>query len=245
MLTSPTTELHVVILAAGKGSRMHSSLPKVLHCIGGKPLLEHVLDAAAALSPTSIHVIVGHCKEQVREAFTDYNFTNDFLMLTADVPLISSQTLFNLCKAMHSFNLAVLTAIVSDPTGLGRIIRNHEDNVVGIVEQKDANLEQQAINEINSGIMCAQASHLKEWLMVLNNNNAQQEYYLTDIVGLANANGQLVSAQSVDSQEEIEGINNRVQLAKVERVYQKKRVEQFMHAGVTVIDPTTPQLATM
>ena len=262
-----TPELHVVVLAAGKGSRMHSTLPKVLHRVADKPLLAHVLDAAAGLMPTKAHIIIGHGKDQVKETFANYASSTkleinwveqaeqlgtgdavksalpfipdnaNVLMLTADVPLISTETLLSLSQAMASFSLTVLTAIVSDPTGLGRIIRDQENNMVGIIEQKDATPQQLAINEINSGIMCARSQHLKKWLMALNNDNAQQEYYLTDIVGLATAAGHLISAQSVKNSSEVEGINSRVQLAKVERVYQSQQIEKLMESGVTVIDP--------
>ena len=256
-----STELHIVILAAGKGSRMHSSLPKVLHCIAGKPLLAHVINAASKLNPTKLHVIVGHGKELVQTAIKQDNInwveqkqqlgTGDavkqalpyipdnanVLMLTADVPLISTKSLSGLCDSMNSFPLALLTAIMPDPFGLGRIIRNSSDCVIAIVEQKDATTEQQQISEINSGIMCARASDLKVWLAKIDNNNAQGEYYLTDIIAFAHTDGNQVNAITVDNFTEVEGINDRIQLARVERLYQTQQVETLMESGVTVIDP--------
>lgn len=260
--SEPSTELHIVILAAGKGSRMHSSLPKVLHHIAGKPLLGHVLDAATTLSPSKVHVIVGHGKDQVmdtfphsevnwieqaqqlgtgdavKQALPDIPDNSNVLMLTADVPLIQSDTLSQLSNSMSSFPLALLTTMTPDPTGLGRIVRDQSESVIGIVEQKDASAAQQQIREINSGIMCARAKDLKNWLSKIENNNAQEEYYLTDIVGLAHSEGCQISALTIENYTEVEGINNRVQLARVERLYQARRVEQLMTNGVTVIDPT-------
>ncbi len=257
-----STELHIVILAAGKGSRMHSSLPKVLHCIAGKPLLGHVIDAASKLNPNKLHIVVGHGKQQVMAAFSemDVNWVeqtqqlgtgdavkqalpfitadSNVLMLTADVPLIQSDTLAQLCDSMASFPLALLTAIMPDPTGLGRIIRDTSESAIGIVEQKDANESQQKIQEINSGIMCARTTELTKWLNNIDNQNAQQEYYLTDIVGLAHAQGCLINTQTVNNHSEVEGINSRTQLARVERLYQRVKVEALMESGVTVLDPS-------
>lgn len=256
-----SSELHIVILAAGKGSRMQSSLPKVLHCIAGKPLLGHVLDAASALEPSQLHVVVGHGKEQVIEKFKalDINWveqaeqlgTGDavkqalpsipddavVLMLTADVPLINPKTLGPLCDAMSSYSLALLTAQMPDPTGLGRILRDTSDNVIGIVEEKDATATQRAISEINAGIMCARSAELKQWLSQIQANNAQQEYYLTDIVKLARDQGDQINAVTVNHYSEVEGINSRSQLAKVERIYQSQRVAALMDGGVTILDP--------
>ncbi|MBX2848730.1 MAG: bifunctional UDP-N-acetylglucosamine diphosphorylase/glucosamine-1-phosphate N-acetyltransferase GlmU [Acidiferrobacterales bacterium] len=260
--SEPSSELHIVILAAGKGSRMRSNLPKVLHCVGGKPLLAHVIDSASALKPAKLHIIIGHGKGQVKSAFdgTEVNWieqekqlgTGDavkqalpfipdnahVLMLTADVPLIKTATLKLLCDSMAAFPLALLTAIMPDPTGLGRIVRDQAGLVTGIVEQKDANSEQQKIHEINSGIMCARSQELKDWLNRIDTKNAQGEYYLTDIVGLAHTDSCQINALAVDNPADVDGINSRVQLAKVERSYQIQRVSELMQAGVTVIDPS-------
>lgn len=263
-MTKPPLE--IAILAAGKGSRMRSSLPKVLHQVAGKPLLGHVIDTALQLQPSKIHVVVGHAKDQVISAFKGHDLgdvelnwveqleqlgtghavqqvmpdvSDDayLLMLTADVPLINSATLSPMVASMAAFPLALLTANFSDPTGLGRIIRDESDGVCGIVEQKDASKEQAAIQEINSGILCARANDLKNWLSELSNDNAQQEYYLTDIVKIAYAAGNPITAYQPASNVEVEGINNRVQLARVERIHQHRRAEQLMESGVTIIDP--------
>jgi bifunctional UDP-N-acetylglucosamine pyrophosphorylase/glucosamine-1-phosphate N-acetyltransferase len=263
-MTKPTLE--IAILAAGKGSRMQSSLPKVLHQVAGKPLLAHVVDTALQLRPSKIHIVVGHAKDQVIDALKGHDLgdvelrwveqidqlgtghavqqvmpgvSDDacLLMLTADVPLITSDTLAPMVASMAAFPLALLTANFSDPTGLGRIIRDESDGVCGIVEQKDASSEQAAIQEINSGILCARAKDLKAWLSELSNDNAQQEYYLTDIVKIAYGAGNPITAYQPASNAEVEGINSRVQLARVERLYQRIRAEQLMESGVTIIDP--------
>lgn len=260
-------ELHIVVLAAGKGSRMKSAMPKVLHCVAGKPLLGHVLDAAVKLEPTQIHVIVGHGKESVTSYLDSYSSENksnvqaieqveqngtgdavkqampsipdtaNTLMLTADVPLIKTESLATLTASMQTVSLALLTAHVTNPTGLGRILRDDSDNLVGIVEEKDANAKQREIREINSGILCARAKELKDWLSEIKPNNAQGEYYLTDIVALAHQQGQVIQATSATSHTEVEGINSRSQLAKVERLYQQGRAESLMENGITIADP--------
>ena len=254
-------ELHIVVLAAGKGSRMRSALPKVLHQVAGKPLLAHVLDSARQLKPAVIHVVVGHGKDAIKQTFAEQNISwveqtqqlgtghavlqalpniSDsarVLMLTADVPLISATTLASMCDSLDSVALALLTAQVSDPTGLGRILRDESDNVYGIVEQKDASAEQQLIEEINSGIMAARAKDLKEWLAAVRSDNAQQEYYLTDIVGIAHQQGNSIATFHPQQNHEVEGINDRAQLARVERVYQRREAQRLMASGVTIIDP--------
>lgn len=252
--------LEVIILAAGKGTRMKSALPKVLHEVAGKPLLGHVIDAARAINPSKIHVVVGHGKEQVQAAFAgqDINWVEqeqqngtghavqtalpsvdpnaNVLMLTADVPLISSDTLGRLAEHMLAFPLALLTAKVENPFGLGRIVRQG-DSVIGIVEEKDCSTEQRKINEINSGIMCARKAELETWLKNIDTDNAQGELYLTDIVGLAYQSGNPIAALQPLDNAEVEGINSRQQLAQVERAYQRLRANQLMDAGVTIIDP--------
>lgn len=240
---------------------MQSSLPKVLHQIAGKPLLGHVIDAALKLHPTKIHVVVGHGKQQVIDQFSthsvhwveqleqlgtghavqqvmpDIGDGSSVLMLTADVPLISADTLALLCASMPSMPLSLLTAIVPDATGLGRILRDGADSVCGIVEEKDASPEQRAIREINSGIMCARAADLKSWLARLKNDNAQKEYYLTDIVEIAHCDGNPIAAFQPQHIVEVEGINSRSQLARVERIFQHRQAERLMADGVTIIDP--------
>ncbi|MFQ3245590.1 MAG: bifunctional UDP-N-acetylglucosamine pyrophosphorylase/glucosamine-1-phosphate N-acetyltransferase [Arenicella sp.] len=272
--------LHVVILAAGKGSRMRSDLPKVLHQIAGKSLLGHVIDSALELNPAQIHVVVGHGKDLVIDSFAQHacndrlnwveqteqlgtghavsqalpfivsdagkdsdsanssaNKSANVLMLTADVPLIRSSTLSAMVSAMSSSPLALLTALVDDPFGLGRITRDESAAVSGIVEQKDANSEQRKINEINSGIICADSEQLKIWLSQVSNDNVQQEFYLTDVVGLAYAAGNPIAALHPDNNAEVTGINSRLQLSQVERLFQAEQAEQLMNNGVTIMDP--------
>jgi len=257
--------LHIVILAAGKGSRMRSNLPKVLHKVAGKSLLGHVIDSALELKPEQIHVVVGHGKDEVISSFSSHKDAERFnwveqieqlgtghavsqalpsisddanvLMLTADVPLIKPSTLQAMVGAMSSSPLALLTAIVDDPFGLGRITRDDTNAVTGIVEQKDADAAQQRINEINSGIICAHREQLGTWLEQVGNNNAQNEFYLTDVVALAYESGNPISTLHPEQNSEVTGINSRVQLAEVERLYQHAQAERLMNAGVTILDP--------
>lgn len=264
MLPSP---LEIVILAAGKGSRMKSAAPKVLHEIAGKSLLAHVIESALSLKPAEIHVVVGHGKQSIIDAFANFEAdglklnwveqaeqlgtghavqqvipaidkNSSVLMLTADVPLIGPATLQPLVTSMSAFPLALLTAEFPQPEGLGRIVRDDTDNVCGIVEHKDASPEQLKIKEINSGIMCARCAELTNWLGQLDNNNAQQEYYLTDIVAIANAEGNPITTFQARHNHEVAGINSRSQLAQVERIYQHQQAEQLMESGVTIIDPS-------
>jgi len=254
--------LEVIILAAGKGSRMRSNLPKVLHQVAGKPLLAHVLDTARKLEPIKIHVVVGHGKQQVMQRFNDakvnwveqaqqngtghavqevlphINEKSSILMLTADVPMISNETLKPMVDAMQAFPLALLTATVPNPNGLGRIIRTDDNGVCGIVEHKDASAEQKKIQEINSGILCARAKELKLWLSQIKSENAQKELYLTDIVEIAHQAGSPITAYMADDHNEVHGINTRVQLAEVERQHQRQRAKKLMNSGVTIIDPS-------
>lgn len=260
-----TRPLHIVVLAAGKGSRMNSDLPKVLHQIAGQSLLAHVLKSAFSLGPDCIHVVVGHQKQQVIDAFSNHpekqrlNWVEqteqlgtghavstampaiptdaNVLMLTADVPLIQAHTLRAMVSAMAHAPLALLTADVRNPFGLGRITRDTSGNITGIVEQKDATEAQRAIREINSGILCARSADLARWLQQIGNQNAQQEYYLTDIVALAHEEGAPVFGTQPESETEVMGINTRVQLAEVERLFQQATVEALMVSGVTMRDP--------
>lgn len=257
--------LHVVVLAAGKGSRMRSTMPKVLHQLAGQSLLEHVLNSALQLDPAHLHVVVGHAKEQVISAFETHPAAHKIswveqrqqlgtghavaqalpaipdhaqvLMLTADVPLIAASTLSSLCNSMAQFSLALLTAKVEQPFGLGRITRDGAGAITGIVEEKDASKAQREINEINSGILCARAAPLKKWLQAVDNSNAQQEYYLTDIVALAVADGEPITAQHPQHNHEVVGINSRAQLAEAEAHYRAIQAHRLMEAGVTLRDP--------
>ncbi|MDG6241367.1 bifunctional UDP-N-acetylglucosamine diphosphorylase/glucosamine-1-phosphate N-acetyltransferase GlmU [Glaesserella parasuis] len=254
------TQLSVVILAAGKGTRMYSDLPKVLHPIAGKPMVKHVIDTAKQLSAKQIHLIYGHGGDllqqrlsaepvnwvlQAEQLGTGHAmqqaapfFANDenILMLYGDAPLITAETLEKLIAAKPENGIALLTVVLDNPTGYGRIIREN-GSVVAIVEQKDANPEQLKIQEINTGVMVASGASFKKWLSQLDNNNAQGEYYITDVIAMANRDGYKVEAVQATNLMEVEGANNRLQLAALERYYQKAQAEKLLLAGVTIIDP--------
>ncbi|MDE3986512.1 bifunctional UDP-N-acetylglucosamine diphosphorylase/glucosamine-1-phosphate N-acetyltransferase GlmU [Glaesserella parasuis] len=254
------TQLSVVILAAGKGTRMYSDLPKVLHPIAGKPMVKHVIDTAKQLSAKQIHLIyghggdllqqrlsvepvnwvlqaeqlgTGHAMQQAAPFFAD---DENILMLYGDAPLITATTLEKLIAAKPENGIALLTVVLDNPTGYGRIIREN-GSVVAIVEQKDANPEQLKIQEINTGVMVASGASFKKWLSQLDNNNAQGEYYITDVIAMANRDGYKVEAVQATNLMEVEGANNRLQLAALERYYQKIQAEKLLLAGVTIIDP--------
>ncbi|HEB98984.1 MAG TPA: UDP-N-acetylglucosamine diphosphorylase/glucosamine-1-phosphate N-acetyltransferase [Thiotrichales bacterium] len=252
--------MEIVILAAGQGTRMRSTLPKVLHPLAGRPLLEHVIGTARQLEARAIHVVYGHGGELVRERLggLDVNWVEQaeqlgtghavaqampavgddarVLVLYGDVPLIGADTLRRLAEVAAD-GLGLLTAELDDPTGYGRILRDGEGRVVGIVEHKDASPEQLAIREINTGFLAAAAADLRRWLGALSNDNAQGEYYLTDIVGMATAEGLPVNAVSPGAIDEILGVNDRVQLAHLERAFQRREAERLMRAGTTLLDP--------
>ena len=256
MVMSP---LNIVILAAGKGTRMVSDKPKVLHMLAGKPLLQHVLDCALSLQPQQVCVVYGHGGEAVPQAMAQYNarfliqepqlgtghavqqalpyLENDSrtLVLYGDVPLIQHSTLHQMLQAGEG--LVLLTVNLDDPTGYGRIVRNAESDVQSIVEQKDASPEQLKIEEVNTGIMLVPTAKLREWLGRLGNNNAQGEYYLTDIVAMAVQQGVPVHTVQPAQRWEVEGINNKMQLATLERVWQQNVARRLMLQGVTLADP--------
>jgi len=253
--------LHVVILAAGQGKRMKSRLPKVLHRLAGRTLLEHVVSAAGYLDPAVIHVVYGHGGQQVREAQSalpvqwveqrEQNGTGHgveqalpaipdeatVLVLYADVPLIDAGTLRETVAATADGALALITVEVEDPAGYGRILRSDDGGVVAIVEDKDASDGERAIKEINTGILAANAARLRGWLGRIGDNNAQGERYLTDVIALAAGDGAGVHAINPAALEEVLGINDRSQLAMLERYYQRGRAEQLMGEGVTIADP--------
>ena len=255
--------INVVILAAGQGKRMHSALPKVLHRLAGKALVRHVIDAARALHPAAIVVIVGHGGAAVREAISGTPAAPDLmfatqapqlgtghavmqalphlstaattLILYGDVPLTSVDTLKALVAAAGS-GMAILTVALDDPSGYGRMVREH-GNIVRIVEHKDATPAERAIREINSGIMALPTARLKHWLAKLSNKNAQGEYYLTDIVPLALADGVAIDSASAPHAWQVQGVNSKTQLAQLERVHQRNLADALLEAGVTLADP--------
>lgn len=253
--------LHIVILAAGQGKRMRSSLPKVLQPLGDKPLLNHVTAAAQSLSPERIHIVYGHGGEQVQSASDcpDVNWVSQdqqlgtghavgqamdsipdgaqVLVLYGDVPLIREVTLQRLVDAAGAQALALLTVQVDDPQGYGRVLRDNDNRVIGIVEEKDATPEECRICEINTGLVCAPATQLRSWLSQLGNDNAQGEYYLTDCVGMAAADNVLVVAEQAATQEEVHGVNNKRHLAAAERLLQRRQADSLMDDGLTLRDP--------
>lgn len=252
--------MNVVILAAGMGKRMQSALPKVLHPLAGKPLLSHVIDTARSLSPSTLCVIYGHGGEAVPQSINsaDIRFAKQepqlgtghavmqavphlrddvpTLILYGDVPLTTADSLRKLLDSAGANKLAILTIELDDPTGYGRIVRNG-GSIVGIVEQKDASEAQRTIREINTGIMVAPTAQLKKWLTTLSNDNAQREYYLTDIVARAVADDvPVVSAQPSAAWETL-GVNSKVQLAELERIHQRNIANALLEQGVTLADP--------
>lgn len=253
--------LDILILAAGKGTRMRSDLPKVLHKVGGKALVQHVADTARQIGGEQLLIIVGHGAEKVQEqmAADDVKFVlqaqqlgtghavqqalphlrNDatVLILYGDVPLTRAETLEKLIAKVSDTSMGLLTVNMQDPTGYGRIVRDAANHVIAIVEQKDANDDQKKIGEVNTGIMAVKAAHLQKWLPALQNNNAQGEYYLTDIIAMAKADGIVIEIEQPNAVEEVEGINNRQQQAALERFYQKQKANELMVAGVTLLDP--------
>lgn len=253
--------LDVIILAAGKGTRMHSQKSKVLHELGGKTLLQHSIDVARELKAGSIHVVVGHQAEQVRESVAREGInivlqeeqlgtghavqqTLDHLekdaaalVLYGDVPLLRPSTLTALLSSVNVNTMAVLTCRMPDPSGLGRIIRDEQGKVSAIVEEKDATEQQRSIREINTGIMVIPVAKLITWLPRLRSENAQGEYYLTDIVAMAVSEGCDVHALVCDDPLEVSGVNDRRQLARLERHYQQRLTDELMLSGVTLRDP--------
>jgi bifunctional UDP-N-acetylglucosamine pyrophosphorylase / glucosamine-1-phosphate N-acetyltransferase len=252
--------LSVVILAAGKGTRMRSSLPKVLHPVADKPMVSHVIDSARQVNAENIYLVYGFGGDILKAQITGKDLTfveqkeqlgtghavdmaspflkddEDVLVLYGDVPLTKVSTIQNLISAKPVEGMALLTVKLQDPSGYGRIIRVN-NKVIGIVEQKDANAEQLKVSECNTGILLANGGDLKRWLSNLSNDNAQGEYYLTDIIAMANNEGKSIATAHPETEIEVEGANNRVQLAALERAFQLRQAEELMIAGASLRDP--------
>jgi len=252
--------LDVVVLAAGQGTRMRSCLPKVLQPLAGRPLLSHVLEMASSLKGARLHVVYGHGGGQVPDAFPDaavhwveqaeqlgtghaveqampgVEDGGTVLVLYGDVPLVRRETASRMAT-VGADGLALLTVRMDDPTGYGRIVRDDAGKVTRIVEEKDADEDERAITEVNTGLLAAPAAKLRSWLSRLDNSNAQGEFYLTDVVGLAVSDGVPVSTVKAGDIEEVMGVNDKLQLAEAEAALRRRRVEELMKQGATVADP--------
>ncbi|MBL4647890.1 MAG: bifunctional UDP-N-acetylglucosamine diphosphorylase/glucosamine-1-phosphate N-acetyltransferase GlmU [Gammaproteobacteria bacterium] len=252
--------VNIAILAAGRGTRMHSQLPKVLHPVAGKPMLQWLIETATALQPQNTYVVCGYQKEKIQQAFAQAPVTwleqtkqlgtadavncvlphvpsdSHLLVLVGDTPLISVQTLQKFIAQIETDALGLLTSTVSNPAGLGRILRDQTNQVMGIVEEKDADEQQKAIGEINTGIMLLPVNDLQRWLANITANNTQQELYLTDVVAMAAQEQKKICTLYV-AEQEVLSVNNRVQLAYLERYQQRRIAENLMLQGVTLFDP--------
>lgn len=253
--------LNIIILAAGQGKRMKSQLPKVLHKIGNKSLLEHVVNAAQQLKPANIYVVYGHQGEQVHAALQHLPVQwieqreqlgtghavmqvlphldpkGQVLILVGDAPMITANTLNKLMTKVADNSIGMVTAVLENPDGLGRILRDENNQVIGIAEQKDATPSQRKIKEINTGIILASVEKLQQWLPKVKNHNAQSEYYLPDIIPMAFAEKIIINTVICEDVCEIQGVNDRAQLAMLERYYQQQRAKELMLQGITLRDP--------
>lgn len=253
--------MQIVILAAGQGKRMNSRLPKVLQPLAARPLLGHVVTTSRSLGPRTLCVVYGHGGDQVRAALDAPDIVwaeqaqqlgtghavqqampmlgdeGAVLVLYGDVPLIQAQTLRDLLDAAESSRVALLTVTLADPTGYGRIMRDLNGKILSIVEEKDASGGIRAIREVNTGILCAPARLLRDWLARLRNDNAQGEFYLTDVIEMAVSDGVEVVARQPAHEWEVLGVNNKVQLAELERIHQRNQAHALLEAGVTLRDP--------
>ncbi|MBG72296.1 MAG: UDP-N-acetylglucosamine diphosphorylase/glucosamine-1-phosphate N-acetyltransferase [Gammaproteobacteria bacterium] len=252
--------LEVIVLAAGEGTRMQSSIPKVLHVVGGRPLLEHVLNVASDLSPDTLNVVIGHGGAEVKarieapdvawvdqaerkgtghaviQAMDNVDPSATVLVLYGDVPLIEKTTLEQ-CIAAASDGIGIVTVEMSDPKGLGRILRGADGRISAIIEEQDATEQQRTIKEVNTGILAASNATLAPLLASIETHNSQGEYYLTDVISLAASSGTQVTGVNAICPEEVQGINDHIQLAAVERDFQRREAERLMVSGVTLADP--------
>lgn len=257
---SDNYHLNVVILAAGQGTRMKSTIPKVLHPLAGVPLVQHVINSAKELNPEVVNVVYGHGGEQVKTQINDNDINwvlqkeqlgtghavaqvNNYLLdnqlaliLYGDVPLIKVDTLTSLLEKAKE-GISLLTVTLDNPQGYGRIVRDEKNAIVNITEEKDADSKIKKIHEVNTGILAVQAKLLKNWLARLDNNNAQQEYYLTDVIAMAVKDNFTVHTTQPDNEFEVMGVNNRIQLSELERYYQQEKAIKLMEAGITLADP--------
>lgn len=259
--------LEIIVLAAGMGKRMHSDLPKVLHQVAGQPMLFHVLKTAYALNPDKIHVVLGHQSQTVAAALESLDSEihnklsiaiqskqlgtahavmqtlpalsagNQVLILYGDTPLTPQSELERLLQQLECCDLSLLTAKMDNPFGYGRILKDEQGRVIGIVEEKDASTEQKLITEVNTGMIATNVDALKEFLVQISNDNAQGEYYLTDLIGLMAQNKRLINAVPAMRTDVLSGVNNKLQLSFVERLYQKLQAERLMLEGLTLADP--------
>ena len=251
----------IVILAAGQGTRMRSALPKVLHRLAGKPLLQHVVNAAGGVPNAKIIIVTGHASEEVKSsisgeqiqyvqqdeqlgtahavqtAVSSPSSSDITLVLYGDVPLISKETILAIIDTADVDTMALLTVTLQDPEGYGRILRDKQGGVCRIIEQKDAPPDVLKIQEVNTGVIALKTSYLREWLPQIDNNNTQGEYYLTDLVAIARRSGIKVVTKNPGFPQEVEGVNTRIQLSKLERFYQQQKAEKIMMSGVTLADP--------
>ena len=253
--------LSIVILAAGQGTRMRSRLPKVLQQLAGKPLLAHVLDTVDELSAEAVYVVYGHGGEQVPEAFSSRKVEwvrqesqlgtghavaqaighipddHQVLVLYGDVPLMQADTLRGLVEKCDVADLVLLSTKLVDPAGYGRIVRGSHGNIERIVEHKDATDSERRIDEVNTGLLAAPCARLRKWLAALGNDNAQGEYYLTDVIGMAAGEGLRVEGVIADDPAEVHGINDRRQLAEAEKILRRRNADRLLRDGVTLVDP--------